>query len=1139
MKHIALHIFLLIFIFGNISANVSRAEDGRSYSITNEELLENLFDKERFCNDYYYKIEAKRKQEAEKIKLLLSKKVITKSNHSSAEIESYLNEHKRLKAEAIHKLFDERLEYAIAEINKLIKKNDELIKAGRASETEYLVDLRARVNKLPFIKEDKRNEIANTLIEKNIALQKKFNDEKVRFFVLLNVFYPENNWVSYEKEGKMHYQKVETDDTDKYLKEYTEELCRKSELSSKGILLNVESVVCSKKISKKHYIKYPVYIATGSDLKNSEKRSLHEDIQFLTYINSKFLSFESPGHSPDSDPAFDHRAQVLSNFVYQLPALLLETTPSTLVDVEDYKYKVTLSHLNDEEKQQIKLILNTAAPSSQTNTFTDFRGTRLKDNAGMQEYLQKFLVSDLSAWKAQNTSARLKIITTSNIRRYHGKDARSLLTEEKLESNDFIVAMHFMEKNGDIMVHWDAKWGTKLNFIAGENFDRLWAEIKSLDKNEHFQKYFEAGIDGLDWGFSQVTAVIGAVSDVIKDNRIPEEWYKWSLTTSFFSGMINGILDDLSGTADVAKLAAQFTIASTELPYRIALFAYKYAFNENSRNAVNNTISLICSTSEHTIRSLKDFTGKLIDIGWDAGKKCLKGLSNYGSTLIQGDYKSFYQYGYGLEQIASLLLGFSEIAAIAKGAKVSTILINSATGLFYAIRGLIQGIGHFVANSISEGAKLIQKVVTELAEYGKLLADNFGSFLDDLYFASIKAYRTIFYKNPNDYGGLVLAYASEYSFRNMDQADKLPYDAFKDYLKKMSTYLGNNLDQFGKKINPSDLSNADKVESAIARALYEKNLDNINRIGNKAHFDKLSSKVPDPEKLGQILDKLLGVPMDKITGIMNNVPANKVDDLITSGLLDQIRARLNLADDLAGSSDLAKNLVKLIEEPKLVEAWDILSGSYFSKNSNSVQKVYKNLEKLGSKDDLLKEFKLISDNEIKEKWIEFLGKVDLKEVDEILIKLKANYNDYVSITRFSELFYEGAAIDLHAARYKEIINDLVNNGVEINYSRNTKPWEGGYQPSSGKPGGFRINSNVDIRTLEHEYKHFLDDKINGYPGLKFYLENPNVQFQMEVNSYNLEKMIISKEISIPTAIKNRVYEAIDIFLKRESHLINR
>src|SRR5262249_32661844 len=94
--------------------------------------------------------------------------------------------------------------------------------------------------------------------------------------------------------------------------------------------------------------------------------------------------------------------------------------------------------------------------------------------------------------------------------------------------------------------------------------------------------------------------------------------------------------------------------------------------------------------------------------------------------------------------------------------------------------------------------------------------------------------------------------------------------------------------------------------------------------------------------------------------------------------------------------------------------------------------------------------------------------------------------------------YEGPARTLHPDRFAQIIDDLDAQGVNVNVRTDGNPWEAAYTPGApGEPGTISVHRDVDIRTLEHEYKHFLDDKAGSYPGLRFYIENPEVMLQME------------------------------------------
>lgn len=90
--------------------------------------------------------------------------------------------------------------------------------------------------------------------------------------------------------------------------------------------------------------------------------------------------------------------------------------------------------------------------------------------------------------------------------------------------------------------------------------------------------------------------------------------------------------------------------------------------------------------------------------------------------------------------------------------------------------------------------------------------------------------------------------------------------------------------------------------------------------------------------------------------------------------------------------------------------------------------------------------------------------------------------------------------------YQQIMDDLQTSGVEVNLSTTTPPGQGQYGPSStpGQPGSLRVNPDVDISTLGHEYEHFLMDRELGYPGARTYWEDPELRMQGEARAYDTE-----------------------------------
>lgn len=91
----------------------------------------------------------------------------------------------------------------------------------------------------------------------------------------------------------------------------------------------------------------------------------------------------------------------------------------------------------------------------------------------------------------------------------------------------------------------------------------------------------------------------------------------------------------------------------------------------------------------------------------------------------------------------------------------------------------------------------------------------------------------------------------------------------------------------------------------------------------------------------------------------------------------------------------------------------------------------------------------------------------------------------------------GAAKDTHPQEYARILKTLREAGVEIDQSRPMLA----YSPAKNRPGRFILDPDASISAVRHEYKHFLDDRKAGYPGLKFYRQDNERFWRMEFWAY--------------------------------------
>jgi hypothetical protein len=53
----------------------------------------------------------------------------------------------------------------------------------------------------------------------------------------------------------------------------------------------------------------------------------------------------------------------------------------------------------------------------------------------------------------------------------------------------------------------------------------------------------------------------------------------------------------------------------------------------------------------------------------------------------------------------------------------------------------------------------------------------------------------------------------------------------------------------------------------------------------------------------------------------------------------------------------------------------------------------------------------------------------------------------------------------------------------------------------GRPGNIVFDPDASISSIRHEYGHFLDDQALGFPGQRFYYENPQFRVATERSQY--------------------------------------
>lgn len=93
----------------------------------------------------------------------------------------------------------------------------------------------------------------------------------------------------------------------------------------------------------------------------------------------------------------------------------------------------------------------------------------------------------------------------------------------------------------------------------------------------------------------------------------------------------------------------------------------------------------------------------------------------------------------------------------------------------------------------------------------------------------------------------------------------------------------------------------------------------------------------------------------------------------------------------------------------------------------------------------------------------------------------------------------GSARLNNAAELDSIIGNLDAQGVDISFRKGQFAY--GPAPSGGRPGNIIFDPDGSISAIRHEYGHFIDDQALGFPGQRYFYENPGTRVATERSQY--------------------------------------
>jgi LysM domain len=119
----------------------------------------------------------------------------------------------------------------------------------------------------------------------------------------------------------------------------------------------------------------------------------------------------------------------------------------------------------------------------------------------------------------------------------------------------------------------------------------------------------------------------------------------------------------------------------------------------------------------------------------------------------------------------------------------------------------------------------------------------------------------------------------------------------------------------------------------------------------------------------------------------------------------------------------------------------------------------------------------------------------------------------------------------NVAEYNAIVKDLKANGVDISYREGQFAY--GPAPSGGRPGNIVFDPDASLSAVKHEYGHFLDDAALGFPGQRYYYENPSMRLATERSQY-LNEIRTARELGDTTARRQLIQD----YLSEKKYLID-
>ncbi|MCU0430693.1 MAG: hypothetical protein MUF42_12080 [Cytophagaceae bacterium] len=580
----------------------------------------NFIDKDEYTTRFVERTQSdKRFQTAIYQNQVLNESSFRKSLQSSQEKETgnynALAEHLlKQNRERVDKFLKERAHATITALNKRIAQNKKHLKDGDFGQFDFVIDLRRKIG-------GSGSEFISTTVrlELNEKIKEFYLETGKAAYIVLSPFFPEQISEAAKADATRHdalnYSLFETFDGRSqllFLQNYTNYIAKTSQLSNRnnaGVLINIESLLVHKGVSKNAQGKYERlwtvdYLDFAAYSKNLNPEVGNQLIKDIKHDRKNGRIVFSKSKEERESSLREYVSIIRWNFLC-----------AGNLNLAQGKYKVELSQLSTSDVEGFKNAIKNPVEID----YNPSKASNLTDYGNVSPYLDK-IIQEYQSRTRNESGVNIELLTTTDSNMPSGKTAMQLITEKKVPTFTILMGLHFTIASNKVWMIWDVKYSDDLSYLPKAVMEDLWKQIGKPTSLDNIAEAFYDVTDNVllpigdkitelvNIGFKKLCYFID-LSKELWDNggRIPESWYKEGGWLShgidpIYVGIYNCVIDDIKAIAGLAKLIVyELPIAILDAVNSTMMMVFEYVTDKKYRDEINTRFGELASkTFEYT-----------------------------------------------------------------------------------------------------------------------------------------------------------------------------------------------------------------------------------------------------------------------------------------------------------------------------------------------------------------------------------------------------------------------------------------------------------------------------------------------------------------------------------------------------------